>query len=77
MIHLKHIEQYRRDHPDAITEALMVEVRERADADGVIGSADLGTLIGDHQTAGTIAHLVATDSAYHNEVLPGVQIGGL
>ena len=77
MIHLKHIEQYRRDHPAAITEALMVEVRERADMDGVIGSADLGTLIGDHQTAGTIAHLVATDSAYQDTVPVTLSNGGV
>ena len=77
MIHLKHIEQYRRDHPDAIAEVLMVEVREKADTDGVIGAADLGTVIGDHQTAGTIAHLVATDSAYHRGVPESPVNGGV
>ena len=63
MIHLKHIEQYRREFPDAIPEALMGPVRDKAaETDGIIGTGELGTLLGDHQTAGTIAHLVATGS---------------
>ena len=63
MIHLQHIEQYRREFPDAIPELLMGSVRDKAaETNGIIGVGDLGTLLGDHQTAGTIAHLVATGS---------------